>query len=103
MIQVVIDPGVLVSGLISSKESAPVTLIRLWKQGHFLLFVSPHLLAELDIDVCVSRKLYTRQQLKKKNPGVNAPCATSRQPSWPADHHVPLPKILPDVCDECRP
>lgn len=40
------DPGVLISGLISAK-GAPLSLLWLWMEGSFELIVCPALLAEL--------------------------------------------------------
>jgi uncharacterized protein len=42
-----LDPGVLISGLISSK-GAPRSLLWLWLEGSFELIVCPALLAELE-------------------------------------------------------
>jgi uncharacterized protein len=46
MLRVVIDPGVLIAGVISSK-GAPRELVRGWMAGEFELLVSPKLIAEL--------------------------------------------------------
>jgi uncharacterized protein len=43
----VLDPGVLVSGLISPR-AAPAELLRAWRRGDFELIVRPKLLEELD-------------------------------------------------------
>lgn len=43
----VLDPNVLISGLISSLGS-PARLLLAWKAGQFDLIASPHLLEELD-------------------------------------------------------
>lgn len=47
MRRVVLDPGVLVSALISP-AGAPARLLRAIRSGEFELVVSPHLLAELE-------------------------------------------------------
>ncbi len=47
MIRAVIDPGVLVSGLISP-NGAPASIIRFFAEGAFDLIVSPALLTELE-------------------------------------------------------
>jgi uncharacterized protein len=46
LIRAVIDPGVLIAGLITP-GGLPSDIIRAWKQGAFELIVSPHLLDEL--------------------------------------------------------
>lgn len=46
MLRVVLDPGVLISALIS-RSGSPAQLILLWHQGSFDLLVSPLLLNEL--------------------------------------------------------
>lgn len=43
-----LDPGVLVSGLLSG-QGAPRSLLWLWLEGSFELIVCPHLLAELEL------------------------------------------------------
>ena len=47
MVHAVIDPGVLVAALISSK-GAPRLLLRAWLEGSFELVVSPALMVELE-------------------------------------------------------
>lgn len=47
MLRVVIDPGVLIAALISSK-GAPRALLQAWIEGAFELIVSPKLLSELE-------------------------------------------------------
>ena len=46
--RLVLDPGVLISALISRKRGNPVQLIRLWLRGDYQLAASPHLLVELE-------------------------------------------------------
>ena len=46
MIRAVVDPGVLIAGLITS-GGVPSDIIRAWRQGAFELVVSPLLLDEL--------------------------------------------------------
>lgn len=46
MARAVVDPGVLVSGLIS-RTGAPAQIVDLWLEGAFELVVSPALLGEL--------------------------------------------------------
>ncbi len=48
MIRAILDPGVLVSALLS-RSGAPARLLSLWSRGHYDLVVSPHLLTELAI------------------------------------------------------
>ncbi|MEX1262386.1 MAG: putative toxin-antitoxin system toxin component, PIN family [Actinomycetota bacterium] len=48
MIRAVIDPGVLIAGLITP-GGLPSDIIRTWKQGVFELVVSPPLLDELTV------------------------------------------------------
>jgi uncharacterized protein len=57
VLRVVIDPGVLVSALIS-RVGTPAGLLRQWLEGAFDLLVSPALLAELE-DV-LSRSKFRR-------------------------------------------
>jgi putative PIN family toxin of toxin-antitoxin system len=47
MYRVVLDPGVLIAALLSSK-GAPAELLRRWLEGDYELIVSPKLLAELE-------------------------------------------------------
>ena len=46
MIRAVLDPGVLIAGLISP-DGAPATLIRSWREAEFDVVVCPHLVDEL--------------------------------------------------------
>ena len=46
MIRAVIDPGVVIAGLITP-GGPPSDIIRAWRRGAFELVVSPHLLDEL--------------------------------------------------------
>lgn len=46
MIKAVVDPGVLIAGLISS-AGVPANIIRAWQRGVFEMVVSDHLLDEL--------------------------------------------------------
>ncbi len=46
MARVVLDPGVVVSGLLNP-DGAPGLLLKLWREDGFELIVSPHLLEEL--------------------------------------------------------
>ena len=46
MLRVVLDPGVLIAALLSSR-GAPARLLLAWRAGRFDLIVSPKLLAEL--------------------------------------------------------
>lgn len=46
MIRAVLDPGVLIAGLIS-REGTPAHLLREWLNGGYDLVVSPHLIVEL--------------------------------------------------------
>lgn len=46
MLRAVLDPGVLIAAIISSK-GAPAHLLLLWLEGAFELFASPQLLEEL--------------------------------------------------------
>lgn len=46
MIRVVLDPGVLIAGVISP-TGAPAALIRSWREAEFDVVVCPHLIEEL--------------------------------------------------------
>lgn len=47
----VLDPGVLVSALISP-TGAPAKLLARWREGEVELIASPHLLGELEVVLC---------------------------------------------------
>lgn len=47
MLRVVVDPGVLIAALLSSR-GAPATLLLAWLEGRLHLIVSPGLLSELE-------------------------------------------------------
>ena len=46
MLRVVIDTNVIVSGIISRK-GAPAEILNAWRERHFLLFISPAIVAEV--------------------------------------------------------
>ncbi|HVF75166.1 MAG TPA: putative toxin-antitoxin system toxin component, PIN family [Acidimicrobiales bacterium] len=58
MARVVLDPGVIVSGLLNP-DGPPGHLLDAWVDGEFNLVVSPHLLEELS-DVLLRPKLASR-------------------------------------------
>lgn len=58
MLLVVLDPGVIVSGLIST-TGAPRRLLERWLEGAFEILASPRLLDELS-DVLLREKIRTR-------------------------------------------
>jgi len=45
-LRAVLDPNVVISGLLSAR-GAPATVLSSWREGHFEVIVSPLLLAEL--------------------------------------------------------
>lgn len=59
MTRAVVDPGVLISALISTRRSAPGRVVRAWSEGDFELVASPKLLSELA--VVLARMKFSRQ------------------------------------------
>jgi len=92
--RVVIDPGVLVAALISSK-GAPRALLQIWIEGAFELIVSSKLLTELE-SVLRREKFRTYVTLRD----VNAYIALLRRFSTVAPDPDSAPGLSPDPGDD---
>jgi putative PIN family toxin of toxin-antitoxin system len=93
-VRVVVDPGVLVSALLS-QQGPPDTLVRLWGRGAFELVVSPLLLAELE-EVLRRPRIARRTPVARVRAFLRALQAGGVQVEDPAD----IPAVTRDPKDD---
>jgi len=96
MYRVVLDPGVLISAVLS-RAGAPAQLLLLWIEGRFEIVVSPHLLAELQ-QVLLRSKFRNRMTerdalgyaalLARRGIVVNDPIERERVTADPKDDYL---------------
>lgn len=94
MLRAVLDPGVLVAGLISAK-GAPRRLMNLWLAGAFELVISDHLLKELD---AVLRRPKLRAYVSAGEAASYLSLLEAQALRWPDPD--PVPAITPDPKDD---
>jgi putative PIN family toxin of toxin-antitoxin system len=94
MYRVVIDPGVLVSALLTSR-GAPAALYTRWQLGHFEIIVSPLLLAEL-ADVLVRPRFRTYVSIEE----VEAYVAVLKREAMPMEDLKIVRRLTRDPGDD---
>jgi uncharacterized protein len=94
MLRVVVDPGVLIAGLISPRGTPARVLLR-WREGEFDVVVSPALIEELD-------RVLARPKFSKYVTRTEATAYASmlRDEGVMVDDPPPQPGLTPDPGDD---
>ncbi|SRR6266536_1744529 len=94
MLRVVVDPGVLIAGLISPRGT-PARILQRWREGEFDLVVSPALIGELE-------RVLARPKFSKYVTSTEATAYTwmLRDEGVMVDDPPPQPGLTPDPGDD---